>query len=116
MPHAQLYLSIAPLAPAEAEAALAAVSALQARVVRAIRQSAGGELLLLGIEAERTVRDESPVWCLDKLAAGVWNEIGRYARISASWQQGDEDEHWYEYGEEDYQRLMRAFRLMKRRA
>ncbi|WP_255990175.1 hypothetical protein [Chitinolyticbacter albus] len=116
MHHAQLNLCIAPLTRAETDAAVQALAALQTQVVRVIRQPLGGELCLAVIEAERTVQDESPVWCLEKLAAGMWNEIGRYARISASWQQGDDEELWYEYGEDDYRRLMQAFRLMKRRA
>ncbi|TJZ74834.1 hypothetical protein [Chitiniphilus eburneus] len=115
MSQAQIYLSIAPLSQHEAGAAAQAVSALGTRVIRLIRQPLGGGMCLAAIEAERSMRSESPVWCLERLAAGIWNELGRYTRITANWQEGEEDEMWWCLEEEDYRRIMSSFRLTTRR-
>ncbi|GAA5786281.1 hypothetical protein GCM10007860_15210 [Chitiniphilus shinanonensis] len=116
MSQAQIYLSIAPLSQHEAAAAANAVAALDTKVVRLIRQPLAGGMCLAAIEAERAVRHESPVWCLERLAAGIWNELGRYTRITANWQEGEEeDEMWWCLEEADYRRIMSSFRLTARR-
>ncbi|UXY16670.1 hypothetical protein N8I74_06525 [Chitiniphilus purpureus] len=111
----QIYLSMAPLTPAEADIVAQQAAQQGLRVSRVVRQPLPGGTCLAGIEAERTVGSESPVWCLERLAAGVWNEIGRFARITAGWQQADDEELWFHFEETDYQRLMAAFRLSLRR-
>lgn len=112
MESCHIRLGVAPLSSCELELALAAICKAWQSPSCVRRQPCQGAWML-GVEHEivRTP-EESGLWLAEKLAATIWQAIGRFARITLILDfcgQSDAELHVLE--ESDYARILRAFRF-----
>lgn len=109
----RLQLSIAPISPAEAERTILAIKRAW-RMPSWIRQkSLAGQVVLLEVRHEAELKPgESTDWFVERIAAAIWLETGRYVRISVDIAPHEApDGRIFILDEPAYWRIMQSFRL-----
>ncbi|WP_028454304.1 hypothetical protein [Chitinilyticum litopenaei] len=109
----RLQLGIAMLSPQEAEQVLHALRQLWQSPCWVSKQLHGEQIALLTIRHEAALKPgESPDWFIDRLAAGLWRAIGRYARISVDLAPHEApDGKLYILDEHHYREILKDFRF-----
>ena len=106
----QIELGISPLSTPETELVLAALRRAWHQPAWINRQACG-DAWLLAIRHEAELRpDESPHWFAERIAATLWQAIGRYVCITLEISTQENDTQ-LTLIERDYQRILRDFRL-----
>ncbi|MDR3412682.1 MAG: hypothetical protein P4L87_17350 [Formivibrio sp.] len=106
----QIELGISPLSTTEMEQALAALCRAWHQPAWINRQACG-DAWLLAIRHEAELRPgESPLWFSERIAAALWQAVGRYVRITLALSTQESDIQ-LTLNESDYQRILRDFRL-----
>ncbi len=106
----RIELGISPLSTSEMEQALTALRHAWHQPAWINRQPFG-DAWLLAIHHEAELRSgETPHWFAERIAAALWQAIGRYVRITLdiSTQEGESQ---LTLNEPDYRRILRDFRL-----
>ena len=109
----RLQLSVAPISPSEADRALQAIKRAWCRPSWVRRQTLGEQVLLLEVRHEAELKsDESAEWFAERIGAAIWQETGRFVRISVEITTHEAaDGPIYVLDEAAYWRIMQSFRL-----
>ncbi len=106
-------LSISPLSHSETEHVLTALRQTWQQPACINRQNCG-DAYLLSIRHEAELgREESIALFAERLAASLWQAIGRFARISLEIARTDEEAEYFCLEEKDYRRILPDFRLSR---
>jgi len=113
----RLQLSIAPISPAEAERSLLAIKRAWCMPSWVRRQTLAEQVILLEVRHEAELKpNESPDWFVERIGAAIWQETGRYVRISVDIAPHEApDGRIYVLDEPAYWRIMQSFRLSSAR-
>jgi hypothetical protein len=113
----RLQLSIAPISPAEAERTLQAIKRAWCMPSWVRRQTLADQVLLLEVRHEAELKSgESADWFVERIGAAIWQETGRYVRISVDIAPHEApDGRIYVLDEPAYWRIMQSFRLSSTR-
>lgn len=109
----RLQLGVSPISPAEAERTLLAIKRAWCMPSWVRQQMLGGQVLLLEVRHEAELKPgESADWFVERLAAAIWQETGRFVRISVDIAPHEApDGRIYILDEPAYWRIMQSFRL-----
>ncbi|WP_028452734.1 hypothetical protein [Chitinilyticum aquatile] len=109
----RLQLGVAMLSPGEAELALEAIRLSWSRPSRVHRQLSGDMIALLTVQHEDFLRvDESADWFIERIAASIWQALGRFACISIDIAPHEApDGKLYILDEPSYRAVMQKFRF-----
>ncbi len=109
----RIQISISPLSASEADRVLAAVRAAWISP-SCVHRQAIDEAWLLVLRHESELRSgESPDWFAERLAATIWQAIGRYVRIAFDLAPHEApDGRVTVFDEDAYWRILRSFRLV----
>jgi hypothetical protein len=113
----RLQLGISPISPFEAEHILAALRRVWCMPSWVKRLPLGDGVLLLEIRHEAALKPgESPDWFIERIAAALWQETGRFVRIAIDIAPHEApDGKIYVLDEAAYWRIMQSFRLSSHR-
>ncbi len=113
----RLHLGISPISAAEAERALQALQRAWCMPSWIRHTLIGTQVLLLEMGHEAPLKlDESPDWFAERISAAIWQETGRFVRISIEMTcQEATDGQIFIFDEADYWRIMQSFRLSSAR-
>lgn len=109
----RIELSISPLSHPETERVLAALRHAWQQPAWIHRQACG-DICMLSIRHETELRGgEDPCWLTERIAASLWQGIGRFVRISMDISLDGEEEGLksFSFDEADYRRILPNFRL-----
>ena len=109
----RLQIGLSPLTPAEAELALGALRRVWCMPSWVRKQKLAGEVYLLEIRHEAALKPgESADWFVERIAAALWQDIGRFVRIAIDIAPHEApDGRIFVLEEEAYWRIMQSFRL-----
>lgn len=108
----RIELGISPLSSPETDRVLAALRHAWHQPAWVKRQPCG-DAWLLAIKHEGKLRPGEPVnWFADRMAAVIWQAIGRYVCVTLeAFPESEDKQQSFVYSEDDYWRILRDFRL-----
>ncbi|WP_028449942.1 MULTISPECIES: hypothetical protein [Chitinibacter] len=109
----RLQIGLSPLAPQEADIALGAIRRTWCMPSWVRKQPLADGVILLEVRHEAELKPgESADWFVERLAAALWQDIGRFVRIAIDIAPHEApDGRIFVLEEESYWRIMRSFRL-----
>ena len=109
----RLQLSVSPVTCREADYTLGAIQRAWCTPSWANKQSLGHEILLLAVGHEAEIKlGESADWFVERIAAAIWQETGRFVRIAIDIAADEAaDGQLIILDEAAYWRIMQSFRL-----
>ncbi|WP_410499262.1 hypothetical protein [Chitinibacter sp. S2-10] len=109
----RLQIGLSPLAPQEADIALSTIRRVWCMPSWVRKQHIGDGVFLLEVRHEAALKPgESADWFVERLAAALWQEIGRFVRVVIDIAPHEApDGRVFILEEASYWRIMESFRL-----